>query len=116
MFFGLVHFEPPAHLLQGLHKLFYRDGATQQRLQHLAVGNVLIHPLPLLTAGGLRGLGRGLGQKESVVLIECQFTVSVAVACWPGVKSRLSSWVPPDASDHICLSARTRCTFPGFIC
>lgn len=85
---------PPAHLLQGLHKLLYGDGATQQRLQYFAVRNVLVHPLPLLTAGGLGGLGRGLGQKESVALGECLFTDSVAVTCWPDVKSRLSSWVP----------------------
>lgn len=87
MSFGLVRFEPvlalsihsstalgagpaPAHLFQGLHELLYWNGAAQQRLQHFAVRNVLAHPLPLLTAGGLGGLGRGLGQKESVPLSE----------------------------------------------
>jgi hypothetical protein len=57
--------EPCTHLLQGLHKLLHRDGAAQQRLQHFAVRQVLTHSLPLLTAGGLGGPGRGLGQKES---------------------------------------------------
>lgn len=88
MFSGLVHFDQAhpwgrashrAHLFQGLHKLFYWDGAAQQRLQHFAVRNVLAHPLPLLTAGGLGGLGRGLGQKESVAFSEHLFTDSVAM-------------------------------------
>lgn len=109
---------PPAHLFQGLHKLFYWDGPAQQRLQHFAVRNVLAHPLPLLTAGGLGGLGRGLGQREGMALSEHLFTDSVAMTCWPGVRTRLSSWVPPElmqpyAWDHICLTAGTRFAFPG---
>lgn len=52
------------HLLQGLHELFYRDGAAQQRLQNLAVWNVFICTLSLLTTCGLRGPGRGLVQKN----------------------------------------------------
>lgn len=43
------------HLLQSLHKLVHGDGATQQRLQRFALGDIITHPLPLLAG---RGLGR----------------------------------------------------------
>lgn len=57
-----------AHLLQRLHELVHRDGATQQRLQNLAVWNVVTCPLSLLAACGLGGPGRRLGRRKTGVL------------------------------------------------
>lgn len=92
-----------AHLFQGLHKLLYWDGATQQRLQHFAVRNVLTHPLPLLTAGGLGRPGRGLGQKESVAFSENLFTGTVAKTL--ARKARLISWASHELVQSACLGS-----------
>lgn len=62
------------HLLQGLHKLLDWDGAAQQRLQNLAVWDVITRPLSLLTTCGLGRPGRGLEQKETWILART----------WPG--------------------------------
>lgn len=56
-----------AHLLQCLHELVHRDGAAQQRLQNLAVWNVVTGPLSLLAASGLGGPGRRLGRRKTGV-------------------------------------------------
>lgn len=53
------------HLLQGLHELFYWDGAAQQRLQHFAVWNVITRPLSLLSTCGLGGPGWGLEREKT---------------------------------------------------
>ena len=54
-----------AYLLQRLHELVHGDGAAQQRLQNLAVWNVVTCPLSLLAACGLGGLGRRLGRRKT---------------------------------------------------
>lgn len=48
------------YLLEGLHKLVHRNGATQQRLQRLTVWDVLTHALSLLAGRGLWRLWREL--------------------------------------------------------
>lgn len=55
----------PTHLLQRLHELLHGDGAAQQRLQNLAVWNVVAGPLSLLATCGLGRPGRGLGGRKT---------------------------------------------------
>lgn len=68
---GVFHFDiTEAVLLQGLDKLLDWDGAAQQRLQNLAVWDVITCPLSLLTTCGLGGPGRGL--KNMLVVFSVQ--------------------------------------------
>lgn len=52
------------YLLECLHKLVHRNGATQQRLQRLALWHIITHSFSLLAGGGLRWFGRELMDKK----------------------------------------------------